>query len=66
MDTQTTDSRQLLSASDKPDWFEYPQEFLSVWQTGLDKFRPWKILYEPHISTRVAGLKKRYLRRDLQ
>jgi hypothetical protein len=65
MDSRSTDTGQLLSASDKPDWFEYPQEFLWVCQTGLDKFRPWKILREPHISSRMAGLKKRYVHRDL-
>jgi hypothetical protein len=65
MDSQPTDTRQLLSASDKPDWFEYPQEFLWVCQTGLDKFRPWKSLCEPHISSRMAGLKSRYVHRDL-
>ncbi len=64
MDSQSTDMGQLLSASDKPDWFEYPQEFLWVCQTGLNRFRPWRILHEPHISSRMAGLKKRYVHRD--
>ena len=65
MDSQSTDTGQLLGASDKPNWFEYPQEFLWVCQTGLGKFRPWRILYEPHISSRMQGLKKRYVHRDL-
>jgi|HubBroStandDraft_1064217.scaffolds.fasta_scaffold53292_1 hypothetical protein len=65
MDIQSTDTGRLLGASDKPDWFEYPPDFLSVCQTGLSEFRPWKILHEPYISSRMAALKTRYAHRDL-
>ena len=56
---------ELLSGIQKPDWFAYPREFLWVHQTGIQKFRPWRILGEPHISSRMAGLRGRYGHREL-
>jgi hypothetical protein len=55
----------LIDDKDMPTWFRYPEPFLRTVETGLLRFRPWKILDGPSSLGRRAGLAERFPARDL-
>src|SRR5580700_7423938 len=60
------DSRvELMDEKDTPSWFQYPAPFLRTVETGLARFRPWRILEGVYSTSRMAGLKERFPTRDL-
>src|SRR5215510_7062659 len=55
----------LLAESEQPSWFTYPQHFLRVVETGLNRFSPWKVMDGSSVAIQRNGLRKRYPERDL-
>ncbi|WP_375431492.1 hypothetical protein [uncultured Friedmanniella sp.] len=56
---------ELLSASELPDDFVYPAEFLRVVQLNLVDLEPWLILQGESLLDRHRGLQARYPTRRL-
>jgi hypothetical protein len=50
----------LLTASDLPDGFTYPLEFIRVVELGLIELEPWRIMGGDDLRLRVEGLRRRY------
>lgn len=55
----------LLSLHDLPGDFEYPPQFLHVFERGLVELEPWRILTDELLRLRVEGLRQRYPKRVL-
>jgi hypothetical protein len=56
---------ELVGERDMPSWFRYPVPFLRTVETGITRFRPWRILEGQHSTGKMAGLKERFPKRDL-
>jgi hypothetical protein len=56
---------ELIEPKGRPSWFQYPEPFLRVLETGLARFRPWKILDGSASLSRLVGLRQRFPERDL-
>jgi len=48
-----------------PEGFHYPEPFLRMLETGINRFRPWRVLEGSFSLSRRAGLKERFPARDL-
>src|SRR5580704_8691327 len=55
----------LLTPKEVPNWFTYPHSFIRIVDSGLAVFKPWRILKQPHISSRMRGLRERFPDRGL-
>ena len=56
----------LLTQAEKPEWFDYPQDFLRiVEEQKLLDFDPWIVMQGDQLRTRLNGLKERYPAREL-
>jgi hypothetical protein len=56
---------ELMDDKNRPSWFQYPEPFLRLVETGLVLFRPWTLLDGQFSASRMAGLKQRFPGRDL-
>ncbi|RZQ63633.1 hypothetical protein EWH70_13390 [Amycolatopsis suaedae] len=55
----------LLSASDLPEGFDYPAEFIRLVELDLTKLEPWWVFDGENLRRRYAGLKERYPDRNI-
>ncbi|HEY5799837.1 MAG TPA: hypothetical protein VIT92_06435 [Burkholderiaceae bacterium] len=55
----------LLDKTALPDWFSYPDEFITRVQTGELDIGPWRFLQGDFLALRHTGLRQRYPERDL-
>lgn len=55
----------LLTEEERPEWFEYPEEFLRMVESEIFLVEPWQILEGKWLRVRMQGLKDRYPKRDL-
>jgi hypothetical protein len=55
----------LIAANEVPDWFTYPHSFIRIIDSGLAVFKPWRILKQPDLSSRMHGLAERFPDRHL-
>ena len=52
--------RELLTKEVLPEWFEYPQQLLTLLISDEIDFGPWQLLHGEWLNVRHEGLKKRY------
>jgi len=57
--------KQLLTKSEFPEWFNYPQEFLRIVDQDLLDFDPWIILQGERFRIRFHGMKEIFPKREL-
>ncbi|UHM89759.1 hypothetical protein [Rahnella victoriana] len=55
----------LLTDSELPTWFSYPDSFKRIFEQGLIDFDPWIIMDDARLRVRYEGIKKRYPSREL-
>ncbi len=55
----------ILNQNEKPNWVEYPLEYLNLINTEKEEFLPWYLLDKEQLLIRYNGLKKRYPTRNL-
>lgn len=51
---------ELLSDSERPPWFEYPNSYVRLVRQGLTDLTPWYFLEKPRVLKYAAELDRRY------
>lgn len=55
----------LLTDTEKPDWFSYPDAFRRFAESGISRFPPWRFLEPEFVLNRMNGLRQRSDRDDV-
>lgn len=55
----------LLNGPNKPDWFEYPPDFVAIHRKGIPPEGPWKILEDGELAQQLADLRRNLPGRSL-
>ena len=56
---------ELLECCERPDNFAYPQSIIKLLELNLTNFDVWYFMDKESVKIRLAGLKKRYPKRNL-